>query len=247
MKRIILLLFVLHVSMNVFPQVEENESKIHVAGSAGLTNNGISLIPNFSLGDPAAMFSVLISRGRLSFVNDFSFSLEAKPWYALYWIKYQVVEKEKFTMTAGTHLGLNFFTSEVEANSIVTEKLQYERYWVADLFPRYLINENVSLGVYYLHSRGLDEGTIDASHFITLNANFSRINISKEAYLGVNPQLYYLNQDGIDGTYFTSAFTLGKGTFPVTLNAMINQPIKTNISAGNEFVWNFSLVYSFSN
>ena len=60
MKRIILLLFVLHVSMNVFPQIEENESKIHVAGSAGLTNNGISLIPNFSLGDPAAMFSVLI-------------------------------------------------------------------------------------------------------------------------------------------------------------------------------------------
>lgn len=247
MKRIILIMFVLHISMNVFSRIEENKSQVHIAGSAGLTNNGISLIPNFSLGDPAAMFSMVISKGRLSFVTDFSFSLEAKPWYTLYWIKYQVVEKEKFGLVAGTHLGVNFFDSEVEVNSIVSERLLSDRYWVAEISPCYLINENTSLGVYYLHSRGLDEGTIDASHFLTLNANFSKIKISKEAYLGVNPQLYYLNQDGIDGTYFTSAFTLGKGTFPVTLNAMINQPLKTNISAGNEFVWNFSLVYSFSN
>lgn len=231
--------------MLVFSQSAENKNPVHIAGSAGITNNGISLIPNFSLGDPAALFSLSVSKGRLSFVNDFNFSLEAKPWYTLYWLKYQVVEKEKFKMTAGTHLGLNFFSSEVIINSTVSEKLQYERYWVADIFPRYFVNKNTSLGIYYMQSRGIDKGTVGVSHFLTLNVNLSRINISKEVFLGINPEFYYLNQDGVDGIYFTSAFSLGKDNFPITLNGMINQPIRTDIVAGNKFVWNLSLIYSF--
>lgn len=246
MIRFIILIFILQFSLNVFSQNEEIHKPIHISGSAGLTNNGISLIPNFSLGDPAALFSLSISKGRLSFVTDFNFSLEAKPWYTLYWLKYQVVEREKLKMTAGTHLGLNFFFTEIETNSVVTEKLQYERYWVADIFPKYFFNEHTSLGIYYLQSRGIDEGTVGVSHFLTLNANFSRINLTKGVFMGIDPQLYYLNQDGVDGFYFTSALSIGKEKFPLTLNAMINQPIDTNITAGNEFVWNLSLFYFFN-
>jgi hypothetical protein len=244
-KTIIILIISISLGSVLFGQENEDKNPVHLSGSAGLTNNGISLIPNFSLGDPAALFNLSVSKGRLSFVTDFNFSLEAKPWYTLYWLKYQLVEREKFKITSGTHLGLNFFSSEVEINSIVTEKLHYERYWVADIFPRYFVNENASFGIYYLQSRGIDEGTVGVSHFLTLNANFSRINLSRKLFLGINPQLYYLNQDGTDGFYFTSAFTFGISTFPVTLNAMINQPINTDIVAGNEFVWNFSLIYSF--
>lgn len=67
------------------------ENNLHVAGSAGLTNNGISLIPNFSLGDPAAIFNLSVSKGRLSFETDFNFSLEGKPWFILYWLRYKEI------------------------------------------------------------------------------------------------------------------------------------------------------------
>ncbi len=249
MKIKLLLLFLMLYGCTTIAFGQENsvnKNSVQIAGYAGLTNNGISLIPNFSLSDPAALFSLSVSNGRLSFVTDFNFSLEAKPWYTLYWLKYQVIEKEKFKMTAGTHLGLNFFSSEVKTNAIVNKTLNYERYWVADLFPRYFLNENTSIGIYYLNSRGIDKGTVGVSHFATLNVNLSRLSISKELFLGVNPQIYYLNQDGTDGFYFTSAFTLGKNNYPLTLNSMLNQPIKTNIAAGNEFVWNLSLIYSFA-
>lgn len=246
MKKFTLLLLALHLSLLVLSQSDENKNPIHAAGSTGITNNGISLIPNFSLGDPAALFSLSVSKGRLSFVNDFNFSLKAKPWYTLYWLKYQVIEREKFKITVGTHLGLNFFSSEVEISSTIAKKLQYERYWVADIYPRYFVNENTSLGVYYMQSRGIDKGTVGISNFLTLNVNFSRINIIKNVFLGINPQLYYLNQDGVDGFYITSSFTLGKDNFPLTLNAMVNQPIETDIVAGNEFLWNLSLIYSFN-
>jgi hypothetical protein len=245
MKKVVLLLLVLNFSVLAFSQEENNKKPIQVSGSAGITNNGISLIPNFSLGDPAALFSLSLTKGKLSFVTDFNFSLEAKPWYTLYWLKYQLIDNQKFKITTGTHLGLNFFSSEVKTGTSVVEKLQYERYWVIDIFPRYYVSKNSSLGVYYLQSRGIDKGTVGVSHFLTLNANFSKIGLTKATYLGVNPQIYYLNQDGVDGYYFTSAFTFGKNNFPVTLNGMINFPLKTDITAGNKFVWNMSLIYSF--
>lgn len=50
--------------------------------------------------------------------------------------------------------------------------------------------------------------------------------------------------DDIDGFYFNSTLTLAKRKLPLSISAMINEPIKTNISAGNGFLWNVSLIYS---
>lgn len=248
MSKINLLLFLIFLVINLLSFGQENEStapKIHVSGSASLTNNGISLIPNFSLGEPAALFNLSVAKGKLGFDTDFNFSMKGKPWYILYWLRYQVVNNERFQMGAATHLGLNFRPSYMEINSKPENMLTTERYWVVDLFPRYMLSKNTSVGIYYLHSVGLDPGTVGSTNFVTLNATFSHLQLYKDFYLGVNPQLYYLKQDKPDGFYFTSTFNLSKDNCPLSISSLINKEIKTGITAGENFVWNICLKYSF--
>jgi len=203
------------------------------------------LIPNFSLGEPAALFNLSVAKGKLGFDTDFNFSMKGKPWYILYWLRYQVVNNERFQMGAATHLGLNFRPSYMEINSKPENMLTTERYWVVDLFPRYMLSKNTSVGIYYLHSVGLDPGTVGSTNFVTLNATFSHLQLYKDFYLGVNPQLYYLKQDKPDGFYFTSTFNLSKDNCPLSISSLINKEIKTGITAGENFVWNICLKYSF--
>jgi post-segregation antitoxin (ccd killing protein) len=61
------------------------------------------------------------------------------------------------------------------------------------------------------------------------------------------PQIYYLKMDESDGFYFTSSLTLARRNFPITVSALINKTIQTEISASKDFVWNASLIYSFNN
>lgn len=249
MAKIHLLIFLIFLgisSISVGQEIESTAPKIHVSGSASLTNNGISLIPNFSLGEPAALFNLSVAKGKISFDTDSNFSMKGKPWYILYWLRYQVVSNEKFQMGAATHLGLNFKPSVMEINSKPKNMLTTERYWVVDLFPRYLVSKNTSFEIYYLRSIGLDPGTVGNTNFVTLNANFSRLKLYKDIYLGVNPQLYYLKQDKPDGFYFTTTFTIGKDNCPISISSLINKEIKTAIAAGEKFVWNISIKYAFS-
>jgi hypothetical protein len=148
-------------------------------------------------------------------------------------------------MNVGTHLGVNFKTSVVPINMDSSEVKIAERYLVGEFTPNYSITKNISAGIYYLYVRGLDAGTKRNTNFVTLNANFSNIKLTEKFFMKVAPQFYYLNQDGDDGFYFTSAFTLAKTDFPISISSVINKVIKTNISASKDFVWNVTVIYSF--
>lgn len=219
--------------------------ELHVSGSAGATNNGISLIPNFSLGQPAALFNLSVSKGRFSFDTDFNFSLKAKPWYSLYWLRYKVVDNERLKINASTHLGLNFVTKEVQIGMKPTKMPMAERYWVGEFVPGYVINRNASVGMCYMLSVGLDPGTFDASHFIALNANLTCFNLPSDFYLRVTPQLYFLKQDELKGSYATSTFTLSNNNFPFSLSALVNHEIKTEITEGKGWLWNITATFHF--
>ncbi len=56
------------------------DSTFHISGAASVTNNGISLLPMFTLGKPAAIFDLSVGNSRLAFEPQFRFSLEGKPW-----------------------------------------------------------------------------------------------------------------------------------------------------------------------
>lgn len=240
-----LLIFLSVSSLSYGQEREQAQNAYHFSGSAGITNNGISLIPNFSLEKPAALFNLSIEKGSFSFDPEFNFSTEAKPWYILFWLRYKIADTRRFHLNAGTHLGLNFKQYNLPVDVQPADVTIAERYAVGELYPNYLLTKNVSFGLYYLFSKGLDPGTVGTTNFIKLNINFSKIDLFKGFFLAIDPQVYYLRQDGADGFYFASTFMLAKNDFPITVNSTINKVINTEIAAGKDFVWNVSFVYSF--
>src|SRR5262245_46043358 len=118
MKKNPLLFFLIHCSLLAFSQIPDstkgaesgldslqkaNSKKTFLSGAVSVTNNGISLIPTFSLDKPAAIFDMSVRRNKFSFDPEFAFSLhDGKPWYFLFWFRYKIVNTEKFRFTAGT-------------------------------------------------------------------------------------------------------------------------------------------------
>lgn len=244
MKNIILLIFILFYALNVCSQSEES-NKTQIAGKAGVTNKGISFIPNFSLEQPAAIFNLSLEKGRFSFEPEFTFSLEeGRPWYQVYWLRYQLIEEDKFKLRAGGHLGLNFAKILDSGNN---EVIKTERYLVAELAPTYQISDKIMVGLQYMIAKGYDIGSNELQHFLALTANFSQIKLSKSMECEVSPQAFYLSSfDFGEGYYVASAFKLSRRNFPLSISSVMNQKISSSI-AGKDFLWNVILTYSFGN
>lgn len=246
-KQRILMAVLISIPLSGFSQTNDSVKIIHhFSGSASVTNNGISLVPSFSLGRPAALLLMSLGGERFSIDPDIRFALDGKPWTFLFWVRYKLFTEGRFRMNAGAHLGMNFRTTMLQDNAASTEAIVLRRYLATELAPNYRVAKNISIGSYYLYSRGIDHGAVRNTHFITLNSNVSRIPIAKQFYLQAVPQVYYLYQDGNDGYYFTSTFTIAKQNFPLSFSSVINKQLRSSIPGDKDFVWNISVAYSFS-
>lgn len=244
-KLLICLILCLNLASFVSAQTNEKPKPLpYFAGTVGVNNNGISIVPSFSLGKPAVQFILTMGKNRFSIDPDLRFSLAGKPWSFLFWGRYQWIRREKFKFSTGAHLGLNYKTSVFPINGDTSAYTVARRYLAGEFFPRFALTKKITVGTYYLYSHGLDAGTIRNTHFITLFTHFSNLNLSKKYFLSLSPQLYYLKLDQNDGYYLTSSFTIGRKNFPLSISAILNKVIKTHI-AGKNLVWNVSLVYSF--
>lgn len=251
MKKIINKAFLFFAFLNLThfalaQKTDSTKSIRYFSESVAVTNNGISIVPSFSLEKPAVQFNLSMGKNRLTFEPDIRFSLAGKPWSMLFWGRYKIVTSNKFNMNAGAHLGLNFKTSPQLINGDTSTTTVTRRYLASELFPRYSLTKNISVGIYYLYSHGLDAGTIGNTHFITLNTNFSNIKITDQFFIRFNPQFYYLKLDAQDGYYFTSTLTVSKKNFPLSVSSTINKKINSNITGSKNLLWNVSLVYSFN-
>jgi len=227
-------------------QIDSSGFVHHFSGSASITNNGISLVPNFSLGKPAAIFLLSFGGDRFSVDPDIRFGLDGKPWTFLFWARYKLKNQGKFQVGTGAHLGLNFRRLNYVNGNEQTEVLVVRRYLAGELVPNYFLTRSISIGSYYLYSRGLDEGTVKNTHFVILRMNFSHLPITEQFYLRASPQIYYLNQDGREGEYVTASIALARNHFPLSVSYLFNKAIHSNILGSKDFIWSLSLTYSFN-
>src|SRR6266498_727558 len=227
-------------------KTDSTKSISHFSGTVSITNNGISLIPTFSLGKPATIVNLSMGKGKLSFEPELRFALEGKPWSFLFWWRYKLVTTDKWKINIGAHPALNFRTIIDSSGGVKKDVIVSRRYLAGELSPNYLLSKNVSVGMYYLYSLGIDKDATRNTHFLTLNANVSNIRLSKQFSIRVTPQLYYLKQDARDGFYVTSAFTLSKRNFPLSMSTIVNKTIQSDILGSKNFVWNATLTYSFN-
>ena len=244
-KRYVQFLLLLFITTQAFTQTADSSKPVmHIGGTITATQNGISLIPSFSLGRPAVMFDLNMGGKKLTFEPFFRFGMDGKPWAFVFWWRYKFINHSKFRMSIGAHPSYVFRTIPMNTNGTTVNINRADRYAAMDLTPSIVVSKNITVGVYYLYSHGLDKTSVQNTHFITLNANFSHIKIAGKLYAKFVPQVYYLNMAGRDGFYATHSLTLEYEKFPVSLQTIMNKAFRTEI-AGNSFVWNMSVIYSF--
>lgn len=235
---------IFNIQSSTAQEIDSTKKPLHFGVVGTITNKGISVIPTFTLGKPAAIVDVIVGK-RLRFEPQLRYSLQAKPWSFIFWLRYDLLKKGKFSMNIGAHPSVVFSTVNANINGVNKDVITGTRYFATEIVPNFTINKHFSIGLYYLSSWGFAEASIKHTDFLTLNTNFTNIPVTRHFTLRVNPQFYYLKMDARSGTYLTTAFTLSKNKSPLAVQYMFNQPINTNIIGGQDFVWNMSLIYSF--
>lgn len=243
-----LFLFFLLLAISLVSPAQENNKEKETTGfmtSVSVTNNGISLIPTFTLGKPALLIDMSMGK-RLTFDPQFKFSLEGKPWAFIFWWRYKLINSGKFRMNIGTHPAVLFSNPTATIDGITNEILLARRYIVGELSPNYSINEKINVGVYYLFSHGLQTEGPQYANFLTARASFTNLRLSENFALHIYPQFYLLTMDEDHGFYFTSTIKLTNKKTPFSISSVVNQTIDSEIIAGKDFVWNVSLTYTFN-
>ena len=246
LKIVVLFLFLYSFEFTYAQTIDNTKTEYHFSGSIGATNNGISVIPTFSLGKPAAIFNMSIGNQKISFEPEFRASLEGKPWNLILWWRYKFLNDDKFKFNVGAHPALSFKTVPDDVGGIQRDIIKVNRFLAGELSFSYFLSKNTSIGSYYLYSRGIEYGTTRNTNFLTLNSSFSNIKLSDAFALRFSPQVYYLKMDAKDGVFFSSTLTLTKKNSPISVSALVNKIIKTDINTKN-FVWNATIAYSFNN
>lgn len=225
-------------------EIDSTKKPLHFGVVGTITNKGISVIPTFTLGKPAAIIDVIVGK-KLTFEPQLRYSLEGKPWSFIFWLRYKLIQKDRFTLNVGAHPSVVFATTTATINGNTKDIITGTRYFATEIAPNFKVNKHLTIGFYYLSGWGFAEASTKHNDFITLNTNVNDIPIGKEFRLRVNPQFYFLKMDARSGTYITSTFTLSKINSPLSAQYMFNQPINTNIVGGQDFVWNLSLIFAF--
>ena len=52
--------------------------------------------------------------------------------------------------------------------------------------------------------------------------------------------------DDNDGIFLNARLSISKKNFPVSVSALINKPLKSNIPSEYDFLWNVGLSYTFN-
>lgn len=245
--RVLTIAFIsLVASLPAFAQQQDSLQHVHhVSGNVSITQNGISLIPTFSLGKPATIINLSVGNERLTIDPDIRFSLTAQPWTILFWARYRVKNSGRFRLSVGAHPGLNFKESTVLINNDSFHTTITRRFLAAEFSPRLLLGNHITIGTYHLYSHGFDKGTAANNYFATVNASFSDLMFGAGFTASLSPQFYYLAQDERSGFYFNIGASLQHKKSPFYFSGLINRKISGNILAPKDFIWNISLNYAF--
>lgn len=243
-KSLLLRILFFCIAINTMAQENKIEMLDYFRGEVHVTNNGIALVPTFSLNKPASILYLYMGKGKFSFEPDMRFALEGKPWTFLFWFRYRPITTEKFNLRVGVHHALNFRTIDAVSDGKQKEVIETRRFVASELAPTYNITKNISVGMYYLLGYGFDDSQ-RYTHYIAANSSFKHMNLFGEYYLNVSPQFYYLRLDDEDGTYAAAFLRFYKKDFPLAIGAIFNQTLNTVINPEDNLVWNISLEYRF--
>jgi hypothetical protein len=247
MNKFILVSYFVSISLLSFAQkTDSTQAPNFFTGQITATNNGISLIPSFSLGKPAILFDLSIGKKRLSFDPMLRFAMNGKPWAFVFWWRYKMFDNKKFKMSVGAHPSVVFREVSIINNGITKDYLTAQRYFAWEATPTYFPHKKIGFGFNYLGSKGLTKDIVQHTTFLAFKAIMPSISLSKSINLSLIPQVFYLKMDKNEGTYVSGIVGVSKRNFPISISSIMSKKIKSAI-AGNDFVWNLQLNYNINN
>jgi hypothetical protein len=78
----------------VYGQQDSTKTVNTFSGFVGVTNNGFSIIPTFSLNRPAVVTNFAWRKNRFSFNPDIRLVSDASKGGMIFWLRYQLVEQK---------------------------------------------------------------------------------------------------------------------------------------------------------
>jgi hypothetical protein len=220
-------------------KADSSKTRLQAAASVSLNSNGISSIPAFSLGKPAIIASIALTKNRLSYEPLLAFGFDLRPWFIDNWLRYKIINKPKLEFRTGVCISTFFSEYEGKDESI----WQSQRYNVFELTWIYKILPNSSLTFAYWHDRGQDKGTL-RGHFFNLVGERSEINVGKNVLLFAALQVFYINYDGNnDGIFLSPKISTSLKNVPFSVFFQGIQALDSNISPFPGFKWNLGLSY----
>ena len=238
----------LFLSLTVFAQVQKIDSTktlVNFSGTIGLTNNGFSIIPTFSLNSPATIMNFYFKKKRFSFDPDIRLVPDASKGGLIFWFRYRLVEQKKFGLRVGVHPALTLVKRTIVENGKSTEITEMLRFAAGEIVPSYQITPKWNISAVYLHGSGLQKHGPQNTNVIFLNNSISNINLGGDFRMHLIPSVFFLNTDGYKGSYFSGTVIFSKKNKPFSLQSTINQTIKSNVPGNKNFMWNVMLAYNF--
>jgi hypothetical protein len=220
---------------------DTTRDQAHASGAVTVTNNGISLIPSFSLGKPATIIDVGIERASFAFEPQFKLGLDGYPWAFIFWGRYRPRTGDRFHLVIGEHPAVQFHQTTIIIGGVPRNVTTTNRYFVTELWPSVSFTKNVGTGVYWLDGHGLDSDATQHTHFVSWRSSVN-VPLSSGAYVFLAPQAYYLWQDRREAEYVNAAATIGRRGLPLALTGMVNRKLQGTLPTKG-FLWNVSLTW----
>ena len=229
------------------------ESKeFNLSGNINVSNNGFSLIPLFSLGEPATVIDLSFGNDRLSFDPSFSFELNGlKPWILDFRWNYKIIKQEKYLVNLGLFLpGLFFRNTTFEKNGDQLEGVFIWRSIVSTLNLSYSFSDKFSLGIFYFRPfpiEQIDPNQPRRGSVLSIKSSLRNLKISESIKINWNPELYFPKIDEKSGIFVAQNILIEFKNFPLSISSNMNKAIDFGNFTGKEFDWNVGINYSFNN
>ena len=225
---------------------DSSKTKLKAGATVSLNSNGISSIPAFSLGKPAVIASVSLSKNRFSYDPQLAYGLNFKAWFIDSWLHYKFIDRPHFVFRPGFNFStfFSYYTGSQETILQNGTTRQAQRYFTLELTGVVKFTSNSSLTVGYWNDRGQDKGTT-MGHFFNLIYGRSEVRVGKSFLFSADIQIFYINYIGPnDGLFFSPKISTSLRNVPFAIFVQPIQALISNISPYPGFRWNLGVAYT---
>lgn len=240
------LLLVFSFQITLAQSTDSTKNITNFSGNVGITTNGFSIIPSFSLNSPAVTTQLSWRKKRFSFEPDIRLKPDITKGGMIFWLRYRVVDNKKFGLRLGVHPAFNLIRKQITENGVNKEITQFLRFAAFEVVPSYQISKRLGVSAIYLQGHGLQKDGPHFTNVLFLNSAITNLGLSENLRLNFFPSVFFLQTDGYRGNYFTLTTVFAHKKLPFSLSSSINQTIKANLPGNKDFMWNVGLNYNFN-